>query len=142
MNPQRRESTKTERSFPCVIANETYAWPVLLRFDDYLDVWRQRNNPAITFTQAIVSAVMITSDTSSVEPHYAAVIRELIRRYGDEMKSGRRYDIETLHDDWCAYFRGGVCNCEPVCALVELSPPEFNDRASESDSVDRPTQMT
>ena len=69
---------------------------------------------------------MSMADTSSVEPHYVPVVRELMRQFGDQMKPGRRYDIQTLHDDWCACFAGGVCNCEPVCNLIELSPPEFN----------------
>ena len=69
---------------------------------------------------------MSMADTSTDEPHYAPVVRELLRQFGDQIKPGRQYGIETLHDDWCACFAGGVCNCEPVCNLIEVGPPEFN----------------
>lgn len=28
-------------------------------------------------------------------------------------KPGAALAVEVLHDDWCAVFRGGRCNCEP-----------------------------
>jgi hypothetical protein len=53
------------------------------------------------------------------EPHYASVLRELIRRHGDQIRPGRFYEVQTAHDAWCAFWSGGVCNCEPVCTLIE-----------------------
>jgi hypothetical protein len=24
------------------------------------------------------------------------------------------HEVDVLHDDWCAIFRGNPCNCEPI----------------------------
>ena len=67
--------------------------------------------------------IMTTPDH---EPHYLIVLRELIRQNGDQIKPGGLYETRTFHDDWCAIWKGGTCNCEPECQLIEIAPPELN----------------
>jgi hypothetical protein len=60
------------------------------------------------------------------EPRYVSVLAELIRRFGDEIKPGRVYRVETAHDDRCAHWEGKPCDCDVVCTLIEVNPPERN----------------
>ena len=30
-----------------------------------------------------------------------------------ELKPGSVVEWTTYHDDWCGFFRGGRCNCDP-----------------------------
>lgn len=32
---------------------------------------------------------------------------------GSEVQLGQIAKVAIYHDDWCAFFGGGVCNCEP-----------------------------
>jgi len=29
-------------------------------------------------------------------------------------ESGGEHLIQVLHDDWCAFFQGRACNCDPI----------------------------
>jgi hypothetical protein len=30
--------------------------------------------------------------------------------------------INVLHDDWCAFFAGGACDCDPELVPVKVTP--------------------
>ena len=86
------------------------------------DAMSRRKRPR-RFTEIPIANVRWSQPIAAdLNPTTCPVIRELL----PVRLRGRRYDIQTLHDDWCACFKGGICNCEPVCNLIELSPPEFN----------------
>jgi hypothetical protein len=37
---------------------------------------------------------------------------------------GRITEVDVCHDDWCAIYQGGYCNCDPEIKL--RPPPEQN----------------
>ena len=55
------------------------------------------------------------------QPHNYA---KKLLRYVEQttLKSGERH-IKVSHDDWCAFFTGGVCNCDPE--IREMSDREI-----------------
>jgi hypothetical protein len=93
---------------------------------------RKRERQPVTLKAEVIGNIMLaTAKRDGPEPHYVPVMRELLRRHGEQVQEGirrgRRYEVQTLHDDWCPTLRsGGVCVCEPVCRIVEIAPPEFN----------------
>lgn len=52
--------------------------------------------------------------------NYRGKLLSLIR--ADELnkfKPGVLYHLDFYHDDWCAVFRGGVCDCNPDVRVRE-----------------------
>lgn len=52
------------------------------------------------------------------EPNYLALLDEITRRYGDQLRPGSVHTLEIIHDDDCRIFKGGVCGCRPDARLV------------------------
>src|SRR5262249_18047387 len=46
------------------------------------------------------------------EPNYLIKLRYL-QRIGALPSSAGLHEIAVAHDGWCAYFKGGRCNCDP-----------------------------
>ena len=46
------------------------------------------------------------------EPAYMRQLSELCRKGRLPAEAGVHH-IDIYHDDWCASFRGGACDCEP-----------------------------
>lgn len=47
--------------------------------------------------------------------------RKLLRLYAEgtvPMTGGVRH-VSVRHDDWCAYFQGGHCNCDPEISFID-----------------------
>lgn len=46
--------------------------------------------------------------------------REILRGLADkQLPRGQVVEAHVYHDDWCAIFRGGECDCDP---RIELPP--------------------
>jgi uncharacterized protein YfaT (DUF1175 family) len=55
---------------------------------------------------------------STQTPKYVAKLSSLIAA-GKVGKPGTVQHLVVLHDDWCAFHRGGVCNCEPDIRVAQ-----------------------
>ena len=55
------------------------------------------------------------------EPHYLPCVDDLIRRHAGELQPGTVCQVNIYHDDGCAVFGGGACDCNPT---VDLLKPE------------------
>ncbi len=44
-------------------------------------------------------------------PNYKKKISQLQRKW--KLSPGSVLSLNIQHDDWCAIFRGGICNCDP-----------------------------
>ena len=53
---------------------------------------------------------------------------ERVIRAGTELERGTVKHAEVKHDDWCAIFQGGACDCEPTITLHDEWPPAENKR--------------
>ena len=47
-------------------------------------------------------------------------LRAMLARGELKMKPGALSHLMIAHDDWCAIFKGGVCNCDPY---IWVEPP-------------------
>lgn len=53
--------------------------------------------------------------------------RKLLELYEEgKVPSKSVTDVDIYHDDWCAIYRGGYCNCEPEIKL--RLPPGIDAR--------------
>jgi hypothetical protein len=51
---------------------------------------------------------------------YKEYLQHLPQLGDDEpLELGRLYHVAVLHDDWCAIFNGGGCNCHPTVERYE-----------------------
>lgn len=55
-------------------------------------------------------------------PNYLAKVLGAYRR--GAFRPGRVTIVHVYHDDWCAIFRGGPCNCDPEIRLTEWREEE------------------
>lgn len=39
-----------------------------------------------------------------------------------DLERGAGYEVRVLHDDWCAFFAGGACDCDPELVPVKVTP--------------------
>lgn len=54
------------------------------------------------------------------QPNYLPKVRAL----GQNLRRGTTHHVTVAHDDWCGYFQGTQCNCNPEVVLVPS--PEAN----------------
>jgi hypothetical protein len=47
--------------------------------------------------------------------YYVRLIEAL--KKSPELRAAGIHNIDIRHDDWCAIYKGGYCNCEPEIAL-------------------------
>ncbi len=52
--------------------------------------------------------------------NYRQAVRALLSSGQLPIRPGTVTHVEVLHDDWCAFWQGGVCDCEPEIRLHEL----------------------
>lgn len=56
-------------------------------------------------------------------PHYLPALAEAIKDGRLPVARGKVNHAFVSHDDWCAIFKGGVCDCDPEVASKPAAPP-------------------
>ncbi len=56
-------------------------------------------------------------------------LEDVLKRVAAEnIKPGRVYDLNILHDDWCDLINGkGPCNCEPTVSKPKIRPKPIDN---------------
>jgi len=57
-----------------------------------------------------------------VRHNYSARLLELAAE--GVLEEGKGYITEIRHDDWCAIWGGGICNCDPDIEVEEFESKE------------------
>ena len=73
-----------------------------------------------------VGPVLYISPDGLQHNYLAKLLRQaenLLRLEGQPGAGGGEYHIQVLHHDWCAFFRGRACNCNPIVRRL-ASPPK------------------
>jgi hypothetical protein len=65
--------------------------------------------------------VLVASDTAPDlatyrQHHYVAKMAALVQRERLDLVPGVHH-VSIAHDEWCAIFHGGACNCDPTVTL-------------------------
>lgn len=63
------------------------------------------------------------SENKAPHNYRAAINKAAAAGKFDMVKPGTVQTLEIQHDDWCAIFKGGECNCSPTMELV-IAPPD------------------
>ena len=49
-----------------------------------------------------------------IDHNYKKKVLRFVMTHRDSFPVGEVTKIDVKHDDWCAIFKGGVCNCNPI----------------------------
>jgi len=60
---------------------------------------------------------MLTRDN-----YQAAVLRLALELQACELGPGAVLRVSVAHDDWCAKWTGGRCDCDPVVSVRSVTP--------------------
>jgi hypothetical protein len=59
---------------------------------------------------------------SQAKPNYIEAIQGAVAAGRVKPIPGTLVHIAVMHDDWCAIFKGGVCNCDPDVETMRSDP--------------------
>jgi len=58
------------------------------------------------------------------KPNYIRALKAAIRSGKLKTAAGQVVHIDVAHDDWCAIFKGGICNCDPEVSFRPARKPK------------------
>jgi hypothetical protein len=58
-------------------------------------------------------------------PAYVAQLLELL--WGGALRAGEITHFRVEHDDGCAFFSRGVCDCRPEVRVLDAPPPGWKE---------------
>ena len=62
--------------------------------------------------------------TNNPNPRQSNYVKEFIDMVenGEMLTKPGLYKHDVYHDDWCNFFKNGICNCNPEIVTTEIKP--------------------